>query len=184
MREKDVILAGLKAQFGIEFPEVYFVEFKRLTEVPKLMGEDDHYSYCDGSSHDTYLLTAIYGKERRESFHNTSHNRYAANHERNTTDEGGDLDEFLRGNLGADCFLIHYSHSASWEDADQDEETLFVIIPSAREKRKFLFAVRKQYREFVNKINLALLEHAGEDKYVSVLIPVEKKDEIMKLIQS
>jgi len=183
MREKDIIIAGLKSQFEIDLPEVYRVEFKRLTEVQELMGDDDSYDYCDGGSHDTYSLIAVYHDGRQESFKNTSHCRYAANHEPDVTDEGDDLDDFLRGNLNADCFLLHYSHSASWEDDEQDEEILYVIIPSEREKRKFLFTARNQYQEFVNGINKELFGHAGDDDYISVLVPVNKREEILKLLE-
>jgi len=182
MREKDIIITGLKIHFKLHILDANHVEFKRLAEITELMGEDDYYSYSGGKSHSTYSLIALYGS-RQELFENTVHHRSGSNHEPDTTNEGEDLEVFLHNHLDADCFLLHYSHSASWESDDQDEETLYVVIPSEREKRKFLFTIRKQYMKFVGKINKELLGHAGDDDHISVLVPVEKKNDILKLIE-
>lgn len=186
MEKKDIIIAGLEAQFGIGVvpPEVYHVEFKGLSEMTELMKDDDSYSYCDGGSHDTYALVALYEDGKEKLFKNASRQRYGANHMPDTVEEGEDWDEFLMANLSAGCFLIHHSYSASWEDENQNVEDLFVIIPNEREKRKFLFTIKKKYQEFVDGINRDLFGHAGEDEYISVLVPVSRKDEVIRFIES
>lgn len=184
MKRIDIIAAGLKTQFGFIVPEeVFFVEFKTLADISALMGESDCYTYSHGSSHDTYDLMALYKGKEPIIFENAFRHRSGANHEPDTTTEGDDLDKFLHNNLNAECFLLHHSHSASWEDDNCNVEDLFVIIPSEREKRKFLFTLEKQYRDFVAGINKELFGHAGDDNFVSVLVPVEKKDAIFELMK-
>ena len=131
---------------------------------------DDQYTWSSGGSLDTYRFAAVFENGKVVSYKNGSHWASGCNHEPDTETHADDWHVFLKETHEA-SFYFYYTYG--YGDGD-DWNTVNIYFQSERKKRRMAWAIHEAYKKIIAEINTLLDSHAGDDEYISKLVPVSR----------